>query len=80
MPETKLKHQESRDERFVRLAEVRVNALLEKMRLLGQLANKRNYSYSEDQVNAIFRAIQYELNSNKAKFREGTTGPKKFKL
>ena len=55
---------ETRNERFVRLAEGRVNATLDKLRLIGQLANRRNYEYTDEQVAAIFRAIQKELNSD----------------
>ena len=71
---------ETRNERFVRLAEGRVNATLDKLRLLGQLANGRNYAYTEEQVNAIFRTIQNELNRTKAKFQIGSSSPKRFKL
>ena len=71
---------ETKDERFARLAEQRVNAILDKLRLLGQLSNRRNYVYSEDQVTTIFRAIQKELNLAKAKFGDGATETKKFKL
>lgn len=71
---------ETKNERFVRLAEGRVNATLDKLRLLGQLANRRNYDYTDDQAAAIFRALQKELNATKAKFRDGASGTKKFQL
>ena len=45
---------ETRNERFVRLAEGRVNATLDKLRLLGQLANGRNYAYTDEQVKRNF--------------------------
>ena len=57
-----------------------MNAALDKLRLLGQLANSRNYTYTEDQVNAIFRTIQNELNRTKTKFQNDPSNPKKFKL
>ena len=71
---------ETKDERFSRLAEQRVNAILDKLRLLGQLSNRRNYVYSEEQVATIFRAIQKELNSTRAKFRDDSTEARKFRL
>ena len=71
---------EGRNERFVRLAEKRVNVVLDKFRLLGQLSNTGNYVYTDDQVNAIFRAIQKELASTKSKFQDGNARKRKFKL
>ena len=71
---------EAKNERFTRLAEQRVNAILDKLRLLGQLSNRRNYVYSEEQAASIFRAIQKELNSTRAKFRDDSNEVRKFKL
>ena len=71
---------ETREEKFRRLAESRVNAIFDKMRLLSHLANKSNYSYSDEQVDTIFRAIQKDLNATKAKFTGNTDGQRRFKL
>ena len=71
---------ETKNERFARLAEGRVNATLDKLRLIGQLANRRNYEYTDEQVAVIFRAIQKELNSTKAKFRSDSDNNKKFQF
>lgn len=70
----------TREERFKRLAEQRVNAVLDKLRLLGQLSNRSNYEYTDEQVEAIFRAIQKDVNETKAKFREGRKQKKRFTL
>ena len=75
-----MKAKETRNERFVRLAEGRVNATLDKLRLIGQLANRRNYEYTDEQVAAIFRAIQKELNLTKAKFQNDSSDTKKFQF
>ena len=72
--------EQTREERFKRLAEKRVNTILDKLRLLGQLSNKSNYEYTDAQVSAIFRAIQREVGATKSKFREGTNGRKHFSL
>ena len=74
------KRQQPKEERFQRLAEQRVNAILDKFRLLGQLSNKSNYEYTDDQVELIFKAIQKELNVTKARFRNGTKDRKRFTL
>ena len=70
----------SKEERFRRLAEQRVNGILEKLRLLGQLANRRNYSYEQDQVDTIFRAINREVKSTKERFGQDSAPSKKFRL
>ena len=72
--------EQTRDQRFKRLAEQRVNAILDKLRLLGQLSNRSNYEYTDTQIEAIFKAIQKELNATKTKFREGNKGRRRFTL
>ena len=69
---------ESRHEKFKRLATHRTNAVLEKLRLLGNLSSKTNYEYSEEEVSKIFYAIEAQLRTIKAIF----SGKKKkeFKL
>ena len=69
---------ETKEERFQRLAEQRVNGILDRLRVLSQLSNKSNYDYTDAQVDAIFKALQRELNATKAKFRNGTDGGKRF--
>ena len=71
---------QKREQRFKRLAEQRVNAILDKLRLLGQLSNRSNYKYTEAEVEAIFKAIQKDVNAIRAKFREGTRSRKRFTL
>ena len=55
-------------ERFLALAESRTQRVLEDIRLLGNLANKANYEYTDDEVRQIFRAVEKELENLKAKF------------
>ena len=52
---------EPKDERFVRLAEARVNKIIKMVRLLGNLSWSSNYSYTQRQVEQIFTALQTEL-------------------
>lgn len=56
--------------RFERLAQRRVTEVLHKLRLIGNLANKRNYSYTEDHVRQILNALEVELKGVKARFRQ----------
>lgn len=48
---------ETKEDRFRRLAEQRVAATLDKIRLIGNLATSQ-YSYSADQVAKIFAALK----------------------
>jgi len=70
--------EESRKERFKRLATARTKAVLDKLRLLGNLSNRANYDYSEEEVRKIFRAIDEQLRVIKAKFSGSTK--REFKL
>jgi len=56
-------------EAFARLAERRTNAVLERIRLLGNLSNPYAYSYGEEDVRLIFTAIERELKAARAKFQ-----------
>ena len=69
-----------KQERFKRLAEQRVNAIMDKLRLLGQLSNRSNYHYTDAQVRTIFKAIQKDLNATKAKFGEDAKEEPRFRL
>ncbi len=59
---------ETRHEKFKRLATLRTNAVLEKLRLLGNLSSKTNYEYTEEEINKIFSAIESHLRIIKALF------------
>ena len=59
---------ENRGEKFKRLATYRTNIVLEKLRILGNLSNKTNYDYSDEDVNKIFSAIDSQLRIVKARF------------
>ncbi len=63
-----LKGTESRNERFRRLATSRGDRLIREISLLGNLANRKNYEYSEDEVEALFGPIEAELREIRALF------------
>jgi hypothetical protein len=56
-------------ERFVSLANSRVTSAIHQIRLVGNLANKKNYQYGADDAAKITRALQRELDELKAKFK-----------
>lgn len=57
-----------KEERFIRIAEKRTNKILEQIRLLSNCSNKNNYSYNDQQVDKIFKAIEKELDLAKKKY------------
>lgn len=68
-------------ERFVDLAEKRVNSAIRTIRLIGNLSNKSNYSYTSKDVDKIFRALDKELKLAKSRFEAGAGKEKSlFKL
>jgi len=69
---------ETPEERFKRIATLRTNAVLYKIRLLGNLANKQRYRYSEKDVNKIFSALNKQIREVRAKYN--SQKGKNFKL
>ncbi len=69
---------ETPEERFKRVAVARTNAILNKLRILGNCSNRQIYSYSEEDIEKIFSAINRQLREVRAKFnsRKG----ERFKL
>ena len=65
-----------RDKRkkFIDLAEARVNRTIKDIRLIGNLANRAAYEYSDDDVRKVFRALQKELENAKSRFGGGGDG------
>ena len=63
---------------FVRLAENRTNAVLDKIRVLGNLSNPYAYEYTPEDIQKIFKAIETELRATKAKF--GQQSKRQFSL
>lgn len=59
---------ETRSDRFKRLATQRTNAVLDKLRVLGNLSNKSNYEYTEEDLKKIFSAIETQLRVIKSRF------------
>lgn len=63
-----------KSERFKRLATRRTNEVLDRLRILGNCADKRTYSYSDEEIDKIFRAIDEQSKIIKAKFRKPKKG------
>lgn len=66
--------------KFVGLANKRVNRAIKDLRLIGNLSNRSAYTYTDDDVRKIVRALQRELDSVKARFGGGESGESEFQL
>ena len=71
---------ETREEKFKRLAEKRVNAALDKIRLIGNLASPQ-YAFNPEQIERIITALQAALAEVEEKFQKPLQkSMKKFEL
>jgi len=76
-----MKSEESRREKFVRLAEARTNKIINMIQLLGNCSNLSQYEYTQKDVDKIFRTIQMELEESKKRFsRQDSQKGTKFTL
>lgn len=57
-------------QKFERLAEKRVSEAIKKLRLIGNLSNKNNYSYTDDHIKQLIEALETEMRILKSRFRE----------
>lgn len=65
---------QEKSERFKRLASKRTNEVLDKLRILGNCADRRSYHYTDEEIEKIFRAIDEQTKIVKAKFRKPKKG------
>ena len=66
-------------ERFVRMAERRVNRIMDALEKLGDCSNQRNYDYSNSDIKKIFEKIEKKLRITRSKFH-GTSKNKKEEI
>ena len=64
------KTQETKRDKFVRLAEARTNKIINMLQLLGNCSNTSAYDYTQQDVEKIFGAIENELKEAKKKFNK----------
>ena len=62
--------QETKREKFVRLAEARTNKIIDMLQLLGNCSNTSAYDYTQQDVEKIVGAIEDELKEAKKKFNK----------
>lgn len=55
-------------EKFVRLANKRVNSAIKAIELIGNLSNRSNYDYTQEDAEKIFLALNKELKTCRERF------------
>jgi hypothetical protein len=67
---------------FVRLANNRVNRAIESIRLIGNLSNRANYEFTEEDVEAIIDSLRKAVSDCKKKFElsDRQASSSKFKI
>ena len=63
-----MKNEETKREKFVRIAEARTNKIINMIQLLGNCSNQSLYEYSQKDVNKIFNTIQTGLDEAKKRY------------
>lgn len=59
----KTRDNETKKEKFIRLAEGRMNNILKNIDLLGNLSNKSNYDYEETDVEKMIKSLKSAVNN-----------------
>lgn len=67
-------------DRFIRIAERRVNKIMDNLDLLGKCSNRRNYEYREEEVRKIFREIEHKVREIKLQFQGEARSKGRFRL
>mgnify|MGYP003685826245 CR=1 FL=1 len=68
-------------DKFVELAEKRVQKTIKSMRLIGNLSNKTNYSYEDADLKKIFTTLSREMDLVKKNFDTSSSNVEsEFKL
>ena len=62
--------------KFIRLAEKRINKVAKQLQLIGNLSNKTNYAYSDEEVEKMFDYVDSCVQSARERFRSTDSGPK----
>ncbi len=70
---------ESKEDKFKRLANARVNNAIKQLELIGNLSNSASYDYTDDEVRKIMGTLNQKVKEISFKFQEGLK-KERFKL
>ena len=74
---SKGKIMDNKKDNFKRVAEKRTNKIIESISKLHNLTNTSFYEYTNEQIDAIFNAIQKELDNQRSIFEDDKKKEKK---
>jgi hypothetical protein len=60
-------------DKFVELAQKRVSRVVKDIRLIGNLSNRTNYSYKDDDVKKIVSTLKSEISRLQKRFETSVT-------
>ena len=66
--------QETKRDKFVRMAEARTIKIISMIRLLGNCSNRGAYEYTDKDVNQICTAIESAVSDAKKRFKNSPNG------
>lgn len=75
-----IKNNETKRDKFIRLAEARTTKIINMIELLGNCSNKGNYEYSQEDVDKIFDTIESVLDNTRSQFNQVKKEKIEFKL
>jgi hypothetical protein len=70
----------NRAEKFETIAERRVNEAIRRIRLIGNLSNKSNYSYTDEHARQIVKALEIEIRELRERFTGNGLKKSSFKF
>lgn len=71
------KENETKAEKFIRIGEYRMNKAVDAIGRLENLANRGSYEYTQEQVDAMFQALEGRVAEVKARFTPKKTAESK---
>jgi uncharacterized protein YeeX (DUF496 family) len=70
----------NKHDKFVELAEKRVNNAMKQIQLIGNLSNTNYYEYGGEEVDKIFKTLRHELKLAQDRFFQNARNDSKFRL
>jgi|TARA_B100001971_G_C18197928_1_gene542690 hypothetical protein len=80
LKEAGMNDKSSKQERFKRLATKRTNNVLKALKVLGNLSNRSAYDYTNEEVDAIFNAVDKQMRVVRNKFHTFRDEKTEFKF
>ena len=66
--------------KFTKLASARVSKALKEIQLIGNLSNRSNYDYTDEDISKIFKALSDELADCRRRFETAKKKPSEPKF